>query len=285
MTTEERLRILESKVARAERSKRRQLVAGLGVLLGLFALLGAGSSMTGGGTSDQGPTGEKQIRANAFILVDEDGRERASLTLLKEGPALGLNDEDGKLRALLSTDKDGASLGLYDENGKVRVGLTSRKDAPGLFLLDANGKVRAGLGVDKDGPRPMLRDEDGDAMPELDTDTPDMVETWILEFEPLKLYQLSRSYAAIDMRFINSSPNAIQHWGISVEVYDNDGKYLGRGEGMVSHIDAGQSKVGEILIRNTQASQIKRWTATLGGVVDYSGLREDQKYRLRRVDE
>ena len=102
----------------------------------------------------------------------------------------------------------------------------------------------------------------------------------MLEIEFLKLHQASRSHSAIDMRFINSSPNDIQHWSVDVEVYDNADNYLARGQGMVSHINAGQSKVTEILIIDTQASRIKRWKATLGGVVGYSGLREDKKYML-----
>jgi len=111
-------------------------------------------------------------------------------------------------------------------------------------------------------------------------DKQEVMQTWVLEIEALKLYQTSRSHAAIDMRFINSSPNRIQHWSIDLEVYDNRGNYLGRGEGMVSHIDVGQSKVEQILILDTQASRIGRWKATLGGVVGYSGLREDSKYDL-----
>ena len=102
-----------------------------------------------------------------------------------------------------------------------------------------------------------------------------------MEIEALKLYQTSRSHAAIDIRFINSSPDDIQHWSIDVEVYDNKGNYLARGEGMVSHINVGQSKVQQITILDTQVSQIATWQATLGGVVGYSGLREDRKYTMR----
>jgi len=111
--------------------------------------------------------------------------------------------------------------------------------------------------------------------------TPEAMKTWTLGIAALKVYQTSRSHAAIDMRFINSSPNDIQHWSLNVEVYDNAGAYLARGEGMVSHLNAGQSKVEAILLLDTQVSRIDRWTATLGGIVGYSGLREDKKYELR----
>jgi len=102
-----------------------------------------------------------------------------------------------------------------------------------------------------------------------------------LEIEALKLYQTTRSHAAIDIRFVNSSPDDIQHWSLDIEVYDKAGKYLALSEGMVSHIRAGQSKVEQITIPDTQASQIGSWKATLGGVVGYSGLREDRKYTMK----
>ena len=81
----------------------------------------------------------------------------------------------------------------------------------------------------------------------MQSQTPIATKTWKLEIEALKLYQTSRSRAAIDMRFINSSPNDIQHWSIDVEIYDIDGNYLARGEGMVSHISAGQTKVDSLV--------------------------------------
>ena len=46
MTIEERLEKLESELARAKRGNRRLLLAGAGLLLGLFALLVVGRSMT-----------------------------------------------------------------------------------------------------------------------------------------------------------------------------------------------------------------------------------------------
>ena len=59
-------------------------------------------------------------KANAtLILLDQNNKVRASLGLVKEGPALGLFDENGKFSVLMRTGKDGPRLGLLDENGKV----------------------------------------------------------------------------------------------------------------------------------------------------------------------
>ena len=103
----------------------------------------------------------------------------------------------------------------------------------------------------------------------------------VLEIEVLKLYQETRSHAAIDIRFVNSSHDDIQHWLIGVELYDKVGKYLAYSQGMVSHIRTGQFKVEQITFLDTQASQVGSWKATLGGVVGYSGLREDRKYTMK----
>ena len=61
-----------------------------------------------------------EVRAKKFVLVDENGKTRALLALITDGPALVLFDENGEIRADLavSMSKAGpALLGLYDTNG------------------------------------------------------------------------------------------------------------------------------------------------------------------------
>ena len=103
----------------------------------------------------------KVIRANSFIVEDENGKPRASLSVLKGGPALLLNDENGKLSALLEVIKEGPRLWMHDENGKARVMLLLAKEGAGLSLSDENGMTRAGLHMGKDGPKLVLYDENG----------------------------------------------------------------------------------------------------------------------------
>jgi hypothetical protein len=83
----------------------------------------------------------KVIRANAFIVEDENGRICTSLTTTKDGPALWLYDENGKPRASLRALKDGPTLGLFDKNGKPRAGLSATKGKPWLELYSPAGKV------------------------------------------------------------------------------------------------------------------------------------------------
>ena len=114
----------------------------------------------------------KEVRANRFILEDENGKTRAELsmeedgpclhllgengnvclglTVGKDGPCLMLRDENGS--AYLSVLKEGTTLWLSDKNGKSRAGFAVLEEWTGLGLCDENGNKRAGLSVDKDGP-------------------------------------------------------------------------------------------------------------------------------------
>lgn len=103
----------------------------------------------------------------------------------------------------------------------------------------------------------------------------------ILEVKALKLYQTSSSHAAMDIQFVNTSPDDIKGWSINVEIYDKNENYLGHSIGGVDHIRSGEAKIEEIIFLNIQATEISSWTATLDAVVGYSGLREDQKYIMK----
>jgi len=62
--------------------------------------------------------GIKEIRANRFVLEDENGKTRAMLWVNKDTPGLSLYDKNGEQRAWLSVGNDNAGLGLYDGKGK-----------------------------------------------------------------------------------------------------------------------------------------------------------------------
>ena len=158
MTTKERLEKLERELARAKRLNRRMVLAGAGLLLGMFALLLVGRSMTSVAQGQEETARKKVIWANEFVLLDDRGRERGRLHMLKNGPSLSLYDEKGgKPRVILSTP----GLMLLDENGKLRVGLAVGDNDPGLMLSDENGKLRTVLAVGKDGQALAMRDENG----------------------------------------------------------------------------------------------------------------------------
>ena len=81
----------------------------------------------------------KEIRANSFILEDENGKGRAALSVLKDGPVLGLFDENGKLRVGLGVLNDVPGLELFDENGKKRAGLVVVKEADAFISTHRQG--------------------------------------------------------------------------------------------------------------------------------------------------
>ena len=148
MTTEERIEKLEAELAAAKRLIRR-LMAGAGVVLVIFALFVAVRAMMGVTHSQVGGDIAKVIRASRFEVVDDQGRPRAGLIVLKDGPRLDMFDEKGTSRAMLITTETGAGLTLFDEKGIGRAMLSTSNGGPGLVLFDEKGKVRAGLGVNE----------------------------------------------------------------------------------------------------------------------------------------
>jgi len=79
-----------------------------------------------------------EIHAKAFVLKDENGLNRAILTMVADGPALELFDETGFCRAELSVHANESWLGLYDENSNARAELSVIENEPGLELYAAN---------------------------------------------------------------------------------------------------------------------------------------------------
>ena len=61
----------------------------------------------------------KAIRANDFVLEDEDGTPRVLLAVGKKGLLLALVDENGQVRATLGVGTSGRGLFLFDETGKT----------------------------------------------------------------------------------------------------------------------------------------------------------------------
>jgi hypothetical protein len=93
----------------------------------------------------------------------------------------------------------------------------------------------------------------------------------VLTIEAMKFSQRSRSFTAIDIRFTNTSAQALSWWTIGIEAYDKDGNYLGRGDGLVTDIGPGESQVHDVLIE-TRAKAIQNWRATLTGVRGYGSF-------------
>jgi hypothetical protein len=146
-------------VVEDENGKVQVVLAAVGLALGVWILAGTLGPATAGAPG--GGAAAKVIRANSFVVEDENGKVQVVLAATKDGPRLGLYDESGKGRVTIDATKDGAVLRLCDENGKGRVMLAALKDGPTLNLFDENGKTRAMLNTSKDGPGLTLYDESG----------------------------------------------------------------------------------------------------------------------------
>ncbi len=101
---------------------------------------------------------ENIVKAEKFVLVDKDGKERA---------VLGMGENDPY--AMLSGREVGPHLALMDRDGKRRIELALWPEgSPSLFLMDRNGEPRASLAVGPDGlSKLILFDEDGDKLFEM----------------------------------------------------------------------------------------------------------------------
>ncbi len=161
MTTEERLENLERELGAAKRRFRWLLIV---IVLAVCALALAWTFRGTAGTV-QAPwagTAPNVIRANQFVVVDENGKAQATLRAGEVGPSLTLSDENGEVRATLSVCLGDPSLALLDANGNPRVILSLDNNGEGLALHDADGKPSASLFVDQDnGSVLMLHDEKG----------------------------------------------------------------------------------------------------------------------------
>lgn len=103
------------------------------------------------------PMVEGEVRARHFVLVDDRGKERASLVADQAGSVfLVMFDAAGKTRANLSVGNDGPSLVLYDATGRQRTiigsttlvgshvndnGIAEKGPASSIVLFDKGGKL------------------------------------------------------------------------------------------------------------------------------------------------
>jgi hypothetical protein len=162
ISTEERLEKLERNLTRAKRDNRRMIVVGVGIVLGALALLVVWGSPVSVAQAQENAADKKVIRAQEFVLVDEQDKPRAMLTISEDEPAMSLHDDRGEIRAMLGVTKDRSFLRLYDERGEPRAGMDVAEDGPRLKLFDEQGNGHTVLIVDKDGPSLIMYDEKGE---------------------------------------------------------------------------------------------------------------------------
>ena len=126
MTTDERMKKMEGQLARV-RWFNRCLIVCIVLSLGVWFIW-----KSFGPKQVWAQSSGKVIRANAFFLEDENGKDGASLVMTDDGPMLGLLDENGQPRILLSMMKGGPCLMLTDKSGKGDVTLNVRNGRSSL---------------------------------------------------------------------------------------------------------------------------------------------------------
>jgi len=129
---------IEERLERLERKNRRLtgLLAGLGAAAALWVVLGAAP-----GTAPAPLPYMESVAAKKFLVVDAQGKLRATLCIAEKGPGLWLYDETGAYRAGLGLNEQGAGLTLIDAKGKNRATMCLAEKGPELTLYDENGKT------------------------------------------------------------------------------------------------------------------------------------------------
>ena len=106
------------------------------------------------------------LKAEKFVLVDRDGKERGVIQVDAEnGAGIGFYDHDGNKRVILGAAPNGRNgLAIYGRNGREMAGFTVTEDNQSSVTLydPANGRARVGLGVAASGePALVLFDKNG----------------------------------------------------------------------------------------------------------------------------
>jgi len=144
---------IEQRLEKLERQNRRMKLAGVGALViaAAFLLMGQAS-----GTRTQ-----DEVRARSFVLVDAQGKQRATLDMYTDQPRLALSDTNGKIRVALAISQGGPALALVDANGKATASLFVTPDGPLLDMLGANSMQAVTLEIPAHGPEFKMNDANG----------------------------------------------------------------------------------------------------------------------------
>ena len=145
---------LELRVNKLERENRRIKKLGLTALVAVGLIIALGQAR---------PQQPDVIRTTKFVLVDENGQQRATLGIENGGPALVLEDTNGRGVVQLQVPKipDKPSLYLSDPRESTRVELPMTMNVPVLHFTDKTG-TRVRLAANElNAPLAAIYDEEG----------------------------------------------------------------------------------------------------------------------------
>jgi len=94
----------------------------------------------------------REIRANRFVLLDDEGRQRGVLRVQDGVPGLLLQDAAGSWRAVLSVNEAESSLFLTRANGESGVAVAAGDGTSSFTLYGAGGKPDMELRTGPEGP-------------------------------------------------------------------------------------------------------------------------------------
>ncbi|MBU0513334.1 MAG: hypothetical protein KJ621_01055 [Proteobacteria bacterium] len=112
-------------------------------------------------------TGPKTMVLGRLVIVDQSGRPRASLQVVKGAVVFTMRDQKGRSRLALAVTGAGlAEIGLLDDRNRPRLVLTGEQGRLyGLVIRDARSRVRAALGLGGyEEPSLMIFDAKGKAL-------------------------------------------------------------------------------------------------------------------------
>jgi len=99
---------------------------------------------------------EKIIEAQAFVLVDENGKHRGKWTMDEHGVYFGLFDQNYRSSIQLRSG-DIEALLIYDKNKRVRVALSLENNKmPNFSMWDKDRKSGVGLGLTTEDSLPFM---------------------------------------------------------------------------------------------------------------------------------
>jgi hypothetical protein len=127
----EEISLLQSRLRQLEvRQRRLQAALGSGVVVLAAILFGQCASRT------------DTVRARSFVVVDGEGRTRATLAVEEDSTRLRLFDEKGTRRASLALTKEGfPGLALFHDGDQPGAILEVGPQGPVLRLHDAKGNT------------------------------------------------------------------------------------------------------------------------------------------------
>ena len=104
------------------------------------------------------------VLASELRLVDDNGRTRALLSILRGKPRFIMLDDNGEFRMEFGLGAAGEpQMWMRDRDGHIRTRVfLNETGGPGIRFLDTDGKVRTAFGLSKAGsPTLIMRDASG----------------------------------------------------------------------------------------------------------------------------